>query len=347
MSLAGMVRSALAEIDSKGEFQRTCSTYRNIISSEHSIFTPSPGRYHLYISLACPWANRCLAVLNIKGLESSIGVTIVHPTWNRTRPNDENDVHCGWQFHDSASHLPVSSSTGYGSFIVDKCSLDSINHATCIRDLYEISGDSSGKFTVPVLWDTVTNRIVNNESSEIIRMLNSAFNDYSRYPDIDLYPPEFRQEIDRINALVYDSINNGVYKCGFAKSQESYDAAVSSLFKALEEVEQILSRSRYIISGSVNFTEADIRLFMTLVRFDEVYVVYFKTNMKRISDFTNMLNYCRELYQNDSIGTSIDMNHIKIHYFSSHPQLNPFAIIPVGSGFIDQLKIPHDRSREF
>lgn len=342
-SLNDKPRTALDEVCDKGTFKRTASAFRDVISSTHKCFQPEANRYHLYISLACPWANRCYSMLHLKGLEKVVGVTIVHPTWARTRKDDPADEHCGWQFYDSSSGVPISSANGYGSFLVDKCTPDTLNGAAFVRDLYEKAGDSLKKYSVPVLWDKKLETIVNNESSDILRMLNEAFNDFATHPEADHYPPALRAEIDEVNTWVYESINNGVYKCGFAQSQEAYDTAMASLYAGLDRVEAILSTQRYLVGG--RFTEADLRLFVTLVRFDEVYVGYFKTNKRQIADYPNMFNYCKEIYQLPAIRATVDMTHIKTHYYTSHPKLNYYAIVPQGPDFMRSLEGPHNRAR--
>lgn len=201
----------------------------------------------------------------------------------------------------------------------------------------------TGKYTVPILWDEKEGCIVNNESSEILRMLNSKFNELSSAPQLDLYPQDLRQQIDEVNEWVYKSINNGVYRCGFATSQEAYEAAFDELFGALGRCEDILGRQRYIIGDS--FTEADIRLFMTLIRFDEVYVVYFKTNRRFIHEYPNLREYTRDIYQTPGVAASVNMQHIKVHYFSSHPKLNYYAVVPKGGeAWWEQ---PHNRQQRF
>jgi putative glutathione S-transferase len=211
--------------------------------------------------------------------------------------------------------------TGLGSFVVEQCTLDTVNGCKSVRDLYELSAKNSGdspsqKFSVPVLWDRKTGTIVNNESSEILRIFNSAFDEWTTGPNakMDFYPEAKRSEIDAVNELLYSSINDGVYKCGFARKQDAYNDAVIELYGGLDKVEEMLSKSRYLVGDSI--TEADIRLFMTLVRFDEVYVVYFKCNVKRIIDYPNIRNYCRDLYQFANVAECISMDHIKTHYFT-------------------------------
>lgn len=313
-------RTALAETDAKGAFNRTPSSFRNFITSSPGRFQASSGRYHLYVSLACPWASRCLAALAIKGLDSCIGVSITEPTWKKTKPEDPEDEHMGWVFAPGA---------------------DKLNGRTTIRALYEEVSKDVTKYTVPVLWCTKENTIVNNESEDIVRMLNSEFNEFARRPAIDLYPAELKQQIDSINAWTYPSINNGVYRCGFATTQGAYDVAFDELFNALDKCEDILSRSRYLCGN--RFTEADLRLFMTLIRFDEVYVVYFKTNKKMIREYPNIFNYVKDIYQIPGVAETVNMDHIKRHYFTSHPVLNAYGIIP--KGFPIDFSQSHDRDR--
>jgi glutathionyl-hydroquinone reductase len=331
--------TAVDETSGDGKFRRTEAGFRNKIDLTGE-YAAGLDRYHLYISYACPWANRCLAVLQLKGLEHVIGVSVVHPTWQKTRPSDVEDGHTGWVFRNE-DDPPLSTATGYGSFSSAGVIPDNINKASSIRELYELSNDKTGKYSVPVLWDKKTSTIVNNESSEIIRMFNSEFNAFAKNPELDLYPEDLRKKIDEVNEWIYPNINNGVYCCGFAKLQSAYDKASKDLFENLDRVEEILSRQRYITGN--RFTEADIRLFMTLVRFDEVYVVYFKTNYKKIEEYPNMMNYCRELYQ--MMQTAINMDHIKTHYFTSHPTLNTYGIIPRGPNVVQKLLQPHNRDR--
>ncbi|KAI8474952.1 MAG: glutathione S-transferase [Monoraphidium minutum] len=336
-----MARTAVDETKD-GAFVRTDAGFRAHIGDAG--IEAEAGRYHLYISLACPWANRCLAALYLKGLEDVIGVSVVHPTWQRTRPDDPKDAHCGWAFR-APSDPPVTSSTGHGAFGCKGCVADGVNGARFVRDLYELAGDTTGKYTVPVLWDKKRSTIVNNESSEIMRMINASFNHLAKHPGLDLYPPHLRADIDSANEWVYPSINNGVYRCGFAQKQEPYEAAFKELFAALDRCEAILARQRYIAGGAL--TEADVRLFMTLIRFDAVYVVYFKTDARRISDYPHLRGYVRDLMatHGGAIGRSIDMRHIKTHYFTSHPALNPYAIVPVGGeAWWEQ---PSDRGDKF
>jgi len=340
---------SLVEVSATGAFVRTDSVYRDFISADHPQFKPEFGRYHLYVNAACPWANRCVATVRLKGLQDAISISTTHPTWQRTRPDDDDDKHCGWVFYDSKdqSRVPLKSSGGYGSFDIPDCDACDIPNIVSIRDLYVLVGDKQGKYTVPILWDKKLKTIVNNESSEIIRMLTSAFDEFATGPGakLDLYPESLRAEIDSVNEWIYPNINDGVYRCGFASSQSAYDEAVTTLFGALDRLESILSTSRYLCgasSGGSRLTEADVRLIMTLVRFDEVYVVYFKTNCKRLIDYPNIRNYMRDVfqYQDRAIGRTINMLHIKTHYFTSHAAMNRFAIVPKGSRTEEDFTLP-------
>ena len=318
-----MVKASMDEFDKAGAFKRTDSMYRSWIKADGSSeFSPEVGRYHLVIAYACPWATRANAVRLLKGLDEAIDLTVVDPVFVRTRPEDDDDKHCGWFFRED----------------------DKFMEATSVRDFYEKFTSNNDKFTVPILFDKKTNKIVNNESSEIIRMLNSEFNGIAKNPDLDLYPEAFRTEIDEVNSWIYPMINNGVYKSGFANTQGAYDIAVKELFDGLDRVEEILSKQRYITSCDA-ITEADIRLFMTLVRFDEVYTQHFKCNKKYIADYPNMENYVREIYQIPEIGKTVNMKEIKEHYFCSHPSINKFGIIAVGPG-VDYSR-SHDRDVKF
>ncbi|XP_057970472.1 uncharacterized protein LOC131159513 isoform X2 [Malania oleifera] len=322
-----MARSALEETSEIGAFRRSSSTFRNYISRDpNSPFPVESGRYHLYISYACPWASRCLAYLKIKGLEKSISFTVVKPIWERTKESDE---HMGWVFPASDTEEPGAQP-------------DHLNGAKSVRELYEIASASyCGKCTVPVLWDKKLKTIVNNESSEIIRMLGSKFNDLAENPALDLYPPHLQSQIDDVNEWIYHGINNGVYKCGFARKQGPYDEAVIKLYEALDKCEEILSKQRYICGSSL--TEADIRLFVTLIRFDEVYAVHFKCNKKLLREYPNLFNYTKDVFQVPGMSSTINMEHIRKHYYGSHPSINPFGIIPHGPNI--DFSSPHDRDR--
>ncbi|EGC33457.1 hypothetical protein DICPUDRAFT_88765 [Dictyostelium purpureum] len=304
------------ELDKKGAFIRIDSSFRDHISKDHPIFKPEANRYHLYVSYACPWANRTLMFLNLKGLEDIIDYSVVDYILETG----------GWKF-----------STRHGSTV------DKINNFPALRDVYLLTDkEYSGRITVPVLFDKKTQRIVNNESSEIIRMLNSQFNDFAKNPALDLCPSDLLTEIDKINEFVYPNINNGVYRCGFAVSQEAYDDAFEKLFAALDKVEEILSKQRYLVGS--RFTEADVRLFSTLIRFDCVYVGHFKCNKRQIKEYPNLSNYTREIYQMEPIKSTINFFHIKHHYYGSHRTINPYGIVPNGPN-MDYINEPHDRNR--
>ncbi|KAL0037851.1 hypothetical protein WJX79_001928 [Trebouxia sp. C0005] len=333
-------RSALDEMSGTGEFKRTDSTYRDHIK-KGTRFEPEAGRYHLYIAYACPWASRCLAVKNLKGLQDAIGLSVTHSTWQRTKP-DTDDEHCGWAFA-SPGDAPLKSSTGYGEFPTTDCIPDTVNDAKFVRDLYEMVDDNAGKYTVPVLWDKKEKTIVNNESSEIMRMFNSEFNNIAKNPDLDLYPEDLRSAIDEVNSWVYPTINNGVYRSGFATTQKAYEIAFGEVFASLDKAESILSKQRFI--AGKRFTEADLRLFVTLIRFDEVYAVYFKCNKRLIREYPNLRNYTAEIYQMPGIQESVNMSHIKMHYYTSHPKLNYYAVVPKGLDGTDNQwwEEPHNR----
>ncbi len=304
-----------------GKFQRTASGFRNWITKDGSPgltgkggFKAEPDRYHLYVSLACPWAHRALIFRKLKGLEELITISSVNSFMG-----DQ-----GWTFKSGNGVIP-----------------DSVNHKSRLHEIYtKTSENYTGRVTVPMLWDKHKDTIVSNESSEIIRMFNSAFDDVGAAVG-DFYPADKRQEIDAINELIYNNVNNGVYKTGFATTQAAYDEAVTNLFDMLEKLEQVLSGSRYLIGDQI--TEADWRLFTTLVRFDAVYVGHFKCNKKRIIDFPELSNYVLDLYQYPGISSTVDFEHIKAHYYASHENLNPSLIVPCGPKLdFDQ---PHNRDR--
>lgn len=283
----------------RGEFVRTASAFRDQVSADGSSGYPAAaGRYHLYVSLACPWAHRTLIVRALKKLEPVISVSVVEPVMS-----DQ-----GWAF---SAALP-----------------DHANAATYLRELYTASAPGySGRVSVPVLWDKQSRRIVNNESAEIIRMFNQAFDAFGDAA-VDLYPAPLRAEIDRLNDFIYDNINNGVYRCGFATTQEAYGSAFGRLFAALDSLEARLSGRRFLFGEVV--TESDWRLFPTLARFDAVYFGHFKCNRQRIEDFPALSRYLRELYRVPGVAATFDLDHIKRHYYMSHPHINPTRIVPVG-----------------
>lgn len=313
---------------SKGEFRRTASTFRNFIKADGSTpYTVETGRYHLIISYACPWACRCLTMVKLKGLDDVVGVTVVDPVFVKTRPDDDEDKHHGWAFNESD-----------GKFV---------GGAKTVREFYENISDSVNKFTVPILYDKVRNEIVNNESTEILRMFGQEMNSLAtRNKDWDPFPDTLKEQIESVNEWIYPMINNGVYRAGFAQSQEAYDVAVKDVFDGLEKVEEVLSKQRYI-SSPTQITEADIRLFVTLVRFDEVYHGHFKCNKKYIRDYNHITNYIRELYQITGVDETVNMHHIKHHYHRSHPTINKFGIVPVGANTVEDFSTPHNRGELF
>ncbi|MDG2090906.1 MAG: glutathione S-transferase family protein [Gammaproteobacteria bacterium] len=288
---------------SGGEFVRKDAQYRNQIGDVN--FPAEAGRYHLFVSLACPWAHRTLILRTIKKLESIIGVSVV----------EAEMLDHGWVLSDKES-------IKYGF---------EASPIPNIKYMYEVytthQSDYSGRVTVPVLWDKKNNCIVNNESSEIIRMLNTEFNDFTD-DQTDYYPEPLRVAIDEINELVYHNINNGVYKCGFATKQDVYEKHYENLFTAMDQVEDILSQQRYLAGSQI--TEADWRIFTTLIRFDCVYYGHFKTNKKRIEDYPNISNYVRELYQVPGVKETVSFRHIKVHYYYSHDMINPTQVVPAG-----------------
>ncbi len=302
-----------------GRFVRSDSQFRNWVTEDGSAgptgeagFEAEPGRYHLYVSLACPWAHRVLIMRTLKGLEDMIPISVVH--WLMAED--------GWTFADGPGVIQ-----------------DPINNARYLRDVYIAAEQCySGRVTVPVLWDKKRRTIVNNESSEIIRMLTRAFDRLGAKPG-DYYPEELRPEIDAVNARVYDGCNNGVYKAGFATSQDAYDEAVRGVFETLDWVENRLSRERYLAGDRL--TEADIRLFTTMLRFDEVYHGHFKCNRRRIVDYPNLWAFTREIYQLPGVARTVNFEHIKKHYYQSHRTINPTGIVPVGPA-PDFLQ-PHER----
>lgn len=297
-----------------GEFIRQDAPFRRWISDEQ--YPAASGRYHLFVSLACPWAHRTLIFRKLKKLEPVIGVTVVSPKM----------LENGWEISQE-----ISLAAGYDS--------SPIEGITTLHQVYtNMKTDFSGRVTVPVLWDKDSETIVNNESSEIIRMLNSCFEDFTEVAT-DYYPITHRQQIDEINGEIYDDVNNGVYRAGFATSQTSYEKAFSRLFHRLDLLEQRLGKTPYLLGDAI--TEADWRLFTTLIRFDMVYYGHFKTNQKHIEDYPSLSNYLRDLYQQPGIADTVNFDHIKTHYYFSHNMINPTRVIPVGPT-IDYDR-PHNR----
>jgi putative glutathione S-transferase len=309
------------ESSKDGAFQREQAQRRNWLTADGKPgptgvggFAAEPGRYHLYVSLACPWAHRTLILRKLKGLESLIDVSVV--SWLML----EN----GWTFDQSLG------STG-----------DKLDHFDFMHQRYTAdTADYTGRVTVPVLWDKQQKRIVNNESAEIIRMFNSAFDDLTGN-DLDFYPAPLRSEIDALNERIYPAVNNGVYRAGFATSQQAYEEAFDDVFAELDRLEQVLDANRYLTGEYL--TEADIRLFTTLIRFDAVYFGHFKCNLRRIADYPNLSNWLREIYQWPGIAETVDFTHIKHHYYASHKTINPTGIVPKGPE--QDFTATHDRER--
>ena len=285
---------------SNGSFKRQKSIFRSIIDEE-SQYKPEKGRYHLYLSYACPWAHRTLIVRELKGLDAVVSVSFVNPI------RDDK----GWCFE--------SKNNPY---------IDPLNGFSYLMEAYNIMDSKYDmRVTVPVLWDKQTKQIVNNESSDIIIMLNSKFNQYTD-SKLNLYPEGMRIEIDELNQYIYSNINNGVYKCGFAANQEVYEGEVANLFNALDKIELRLAGRTYLVGDRLSL--ADIRLFVTLIRFDAVYFNHFKTNRQHIYEYTNLWNFVKLLYNNDQIKPTVKFDEIKDHYFKTHPSINPSGIVPVG-----------------
>lgn len=273
----------------------------------------------------------------LKGLEDVISVTVVHPTWKKTRPDDPDDMHNGWFFADFNGE-PFRNTIGLGGPFpptFPECEPDPTHDFQYVRDIYEFAGDTARTYSVPILWDKKLHTIVNNESSEIIRMLNSEFNAFAKNPGLDLYAEKDRAAIDQVNEWVYPTINNGVYRCGFAKAQEAYDIAIDELTESFDRIDSILQEQKFIAGD--HLTEADIRLFVTLLRFDEVYIGYFKCNTRSVVGTSAILDYCRRIYQLPGIADTCNMEQIKFHYYKSHPSLNTLSIIPRGPNFMSLL----------
>ena len=304
-----------------GRFARSESQFRNWVTADGSAgpsgkggFKAEAGRYHLYVSLACPWAHRTLIFRKLKGLESMISVSVVNPLMREH----------GWTFE-------------AGEGVV----ADPVFQARYMHQIYTAADpEYTGRVTIPVLWDKKQNLFVSNESSEIIRMMNSAFDGIGATPG-DYYPQALRAEIDSINDQIYDRVNNGVYKAGFATTQKAYEQAVFPLFETLDELEERLSKQRCLLGEQI--TEADWRLFTTLVRFDAVYHGHFKCNLKQIEDYPHLADYVRALYQWSGVAETVNMKHIKEHYYRSHVTINPTGVVPAGP--ILNLAGPHERDR--
>ncbi|MDX2229323.1 MAG: glutathione S-transferase family protein [Leptolyngbyaceae cyanobacterium bins.349] len=303
------------ERDASGKFNRMPTKFRHQVTADGSSgFKAEAGRYHLYVSLACPWAHRTLIMRSLKGLQNAISLSIVDPILSDK----------GWFFSAAPGAIP-----------------DTVNGATYLQEIYlKAKSDYTGRVTVPVLWDQQTQTIVNNESREIIRMFDLEFNAIATSP-LDLYPIDLRATIDQTIDAIYMPVNNGVYRSGFATTQAAYEEAVTELFLALDHWEMVLGQQRYLCGNLL--TEADICLFTTLLRFDPVYHGHFKCNLKRIVDYPNLWNYLKDLYQHPGIQETCNLDHIKRHYYISQTAVNPTRIVPKGP--ILHLEAPHDRDR--
>ena len=304
-----------------GKFERKASSFRHWVTADGSAgpsgdagFKAEVGRYHLYVSLACPWAHRTIIYRKLKGLEKMISMSVVNAFMG-----DE-----GWTFEDGDGVIP-----------------DEVLGATRMHQVYTAAqADYTGRVTIPVLWDKKTQTIVSNESSEIIRMFNSAFDSLGAKA-VNFSPNELLPQIDELNAFIYPNINNGVYRAGFATTQQAYEDAVKDVFMALDKLEGMLANQRYLVGGQI--TEVDWRLFTTLIRFDAFYVGHFKCNVKRIADYPNLSGYLRDLYQQPGIAETVNIPYIKEHYYASHETINPSGVVPVGPE--DDFFSPHTRAQ--
>ena len=301
--------------DRKGRFLRVETSFRNWITAHGaSGFPAEAGRYHLYVSLACPWAHRAVIMRKLKGLEEAISLSVVDPFAGED----------GWAFSNGPGCIP-----------------DTVNGTRFLREVYvKAMPDYTGRVSVPVLWDKRTGTIVNNESAEIMRMFDNAFAAIGNN-GTDYYPEPLREQIDETREALFQPINNGVYRCGFAGSQEAYEEAVNELFTALDHWERVLARQRYLCGDAI--TEADWCFFTTLIRFDPVYNIHFKCNLRRIIDYPNLWNYLKDLYQVTGVAETCNLEHHKIHYYRSHESLNPHRIVPLGP--IIDFGEPHNRAR--
>jgi putative glutathione S-transferase len=303
------------EQDDRGEFKRQHDAFRGWVTADgRSDYPAEPGRYHLYVSWACPWAHRTIIVRKLKKLEDAIGMTAVDPL------RDDR----GWAFRNGTGH-----------------STDSLNGFKFLSEAYIATNPNyRGRVTVPVLWDTKTQRIVSNSDDDIMRMVNREFDRFTE-TNIDLYPEDLCNEIDELNAFIYEHVNNGVYRAGFATSQNAYEQAVRRLFEALDILDARLARRRYLFGSRV--VETDWRLFVTLVRFDAVYHGHFKCNIRRLADYAHLFGYLKDLYQYDGIAGTVNFDHIKRHYYMTHDEINPTRIVPVGPD--QNLHSGHGRER--
>ncbi len=313
-----------AEQSESGEFQRQEDAFREWISNDGSTSYPAvANRYHLYVSLACPWASRTVIFRKLKGLEEAIGMTIVDPI------RDDR----GWAFRDPSGKIPLG---------VPFESTDPINGFQFLSEAYKATDPDFGdRVTVPVLWDKETKKIVNNCEDDICRMFNDVFNDFARNKEVDLFPKEIEAEHAKLCDFLYDNVNNGVYKAGFATRQRPYEISCRKLFEALDQLEQRLSKARYLFGSRI--VEADWRFFCTLIRFDVVYHGHFKCNIRRIIDYPNLQGYLMDLYQHPGVAETVNFDHIKRHYYMTQTKINPTRIVPIGPEF--DLTKPHGRGK--
>ena len=304
-----------SEQSTAGEFKRQEDAFRDWVKRDGSTpYKPEADRYHLYVSLACPWAHRTIILRKLKGLEETIGMTVVDPV------RDER----GWAFRDGDAH-----------------SEDPVNGFKFLSEAYAATDPAfRGRVTVPVLWDKQARRIVSNSDDDMMRMLNSEFGEFATN-DHDFYPQELRAEIDELNETIYRCVNNGVYRAGFATRQEPYERAARKLFETLDELDARLADRRYLLGKRM--TEADWRLFPTLIRFDAVYHGHFKCNLRCIVDYANLWPYLRDLYQHEGVAGTVNFDHIKRHYYVTHDHINPTGIVPIGPAL--DLTAPHGRER--
>ncbi len=325
VSIRGHMEAQFPDEETKsGEFKRQKDAFREWISNDGSTpYAAEAGRYHLYVSLACPWASRTVIVRKIKGLEDAIGLTVVDPV--------RDDL--GWAFRDTSGEIPPGAQFE---------STDPINGFQFLSEAYAATDPNyHERVTVPVLWDTKTKRIVNNCEDDICPMFNDVFNDFARNKTVDLFPKEIQADQAELSDFIYDNVNNGVYRAGFATRQRPYERACHRVFEALDQLEQRLSKSRYLFANRI--VEADWRLFCTLVRFDAVYHGHFKCNLRRIIDYPSLQGYLMDLYQQPGVAETVNFDHIKRHYYMTHTAINPTRIVPIGP-LLDLTK-PHGRER--
>ncbi len=313
-----------AEQNESGEFHRQKDVFREWISTDGSTpYVTAADRYYLYVSLACPWASRTIIFRKLKGLEDAIGMTIVDPI------RDEK----GWAFRDPSGKIPPGAPFE---------STDPVNGFQFLSEAYSATDpDYDERVTVPVLWDKKTHRIVNNCEDDICRMFNNVFNDFARNRDLDFFPKEIEADHAKLSSFLYDNVNNGVYRAGFATRQRPYEIACRRVFEALDQLEERLSKNRYLFGNRI--VEADWRLFCTLVRFDVVYYGHFKCNLFRIIDYPNLQGYLMDLFQQPGIADTVNFDHIKRHYYMTHTQINPTRIVPIGP--VLDLTKPHGREK--